>query len=236
MWSLIPVSPAKAGIHCLYVPKRLEQVQMGPSVRWDDGRRRQGLNHVVVDPRHSSASWNPLSVRAETFGAVQMGPSVRWDDGRGRCRLDTQSPIAVIPAQAGIHCLCAPKRLEQVRMGPSVRWDDGWRWHRLECACAVANRRHSSASWNPLSMRAETFGAVQMGPSVRWDDGRGRCRLDYAVANRRHSSASWNPLSLRAETLKKMQMGPPQRSPGHGAHRNDFRRFSSIHLSACAGL
>ena len=172
MWSLIPVIPAQAGIHCLCAPKRLEQVRMGPSARWDDGWRWRGLNHVVVDPRHSSASWNPLSVRAETFGASADGSQrslgrrveVASTGVRGRqspsfqrklesivfacrnvwskCRwvpafagttggggIDwsarAQSPIAVIPAQAGIHCLCVPKRLEQCRWVPAFAGTTG---------------------------------------------------------------------------------------------------------------
>ena len=74
----------------------------------------------------------------------------------------------------------------------------------------------------------------KMGPSLRWDDG-GEC---WCVI-RPNPSFQRTLESIGRERRgdrRKSKIGPGVRwDDGDAAQRNDLRRFSSIHLSACAG-
>jgi hypothetical protein len=74
----------------------------------------------------------------------------------------------------------------------------------------------------------------KMGPSLHWDDG-GEC---WRVI-RPNPSFQGKLESIGRERRggrRKSKIGPGVRwDDGDAAQRNDLRRFSSIHLSACAG-
>ena len=75
----------------------------------------------------------------------------------------------------------------------------------------------------------------KIGPSVRWDD-EGECwrmiRPNPSFQRKLESIGR-----ERRGGRRKSKIGPSVRwDDGDAAQRNDFRRFSSIHLSACAGV
>ena len=74
-----------------------------------------------------------------------------------------------------------------------------------------------------------------MGPSLHWDDGGGVLARDPPEPSFQRTLESIG--RERRGGRRKSKIGPGVHwDDGDAAQRNDLRRFSSIHLSACAGV
>jgi hypothetical protein len=159
--------------------------------------------------------------------------TARWVPAFAGTTADVSEPVpsllAVIPAQAGVHCPSMVRILPYVRKA-TARWVPAFAGTTNDVSEPVASLlcRHSSASWNPLpvsdahlSVRQEGNGKV--GPSFRWDDGIEACPKSVRPLFCRHSSASWNPLPVSGAHPSVRQEGNGKLGPGF--HRDDGRTY-----------